>query len=133
MAKMDFRLAPDQDGIEIAGLLRAHLKKHGFGHIDVRVLSHQNPSRSPLDSTLGRAAETAASRWFSKKVTIYPYMSATGPMYAIAQGLAIPVCSPPGVGRPDSNLHAPNEHLWLKDYRDIIGYTVAYLREYGRL
>jgi acetylornithine deacetylase/succinyl-diaminopimelate desuccinylase-like protein len=133
MAKMDFRLAPDQDGIEIAGLLRAHLKKHGFGHIDVRVLSHQNPSRSPLDSTLGRAAETAASRWFSKPVTIYPYMSATGPMYAIAQGLAIPVCSPPGVGRPDSNLHAPNEHVWLKDYRDIIGYTVAYLREYGRL
>jgi acetylornithine deacetylase/succinyl-diaminopimelate desuccinylase-like protein len=60
-------------------------------------------------------------------------MSATGPMYAIAQGLAIPVCSPPGVGRPDSNLHAPNEHVWLKDYRDIIGYTVAYLREYGRL
>ena len=133
MAKLDFRLVPDQDGTEIAGLVRAHLKRHAFGHIEVRVLSHENPSRSPLDSTLGKAAEAAARQWFSKPMTIYPYMWATGPMFPIAQGLAIPICSPPGVGRPDSNLHAPNEHIWLKDYKDIIGYTVAYLREYGRV
>ena len=133
MAKVDFRLVPDQEGTEIAGLVRAHLKRHGFGHIEVRVLSHENPSRSPLDSALGKAAEAAAKRWFPKPMTIYPYMWATGPMFPIAQGLAIPICSPPGVGRPDSNLHAPNEHIWLKDYQDIIGYTVAYLREYGRV
>jgi hypothetical protein len=53
-------------------------------------------------------------------------------MFAIAQGLGIPICSPPGVGRPDSNLHAPNEHVHLTDFFDIIGYTVAYLQEYGR-
>jgi acetylornithine deacetylase/succinyl-diaminopimelate desuccinylase-like protein len=132
MAKIDFRLVPDQDGTEVAGLVRRHLKAQGFGDIEVKVLAHENPSRSPLDSTLGRAAEAAASRWFKDKVTIYPYMWATGPMFAIAQGLGIPICSPPGVGRPDSNLHAPNEHLHVADFFDIIGYTVAYLQEYGR-
>lgn len=132
IAKVDFRLVPDQDGAEIAGLVRTHLKKHGFGHIEMKVLSYENPSRSPLDSRLGRAAEASAAEWFDKPLTIYPYMWATGPMHPIAQGLGIPVCSPPGVGRPDSNLHAPNEHIWLKDFHDIIGYTVAYLREYGR-
>lgn len=132
LAKVDFRLVPDQDGSEIADLVRSHLNKRGFGHIEVRVLSHENPSRSPLDSTLGKAAEKAAADWFAKPVTIYPYMWATGPMYPIAQGLSIPICSPAGVGRPDSNVHAPNEHIWLEDYFEIIGYTVAYLREYGR-
>lgn len=132
LAKVDFRLVPDQDGIEIAGLIRSHLRRHGFGHIEVKVLSSENPSRSPLDSRLGRAAEAAAAGWFSRPVTIYPYMWATGPMHPIAQGLGIPICSPPGVGRPDSNLHAPNEHIWIQDYFEIIGYTVAYLREYGR-
>lgn len=132
MAKIDFRLVPDQDGTEIAGLVRRHLKEHGFGDIEVKVLSHENPSRSPLDSTLGRAAEAAAEGWFNDPVTIYPYMWATGPMFPIAQGLGIPICSPPGVGRPDSNLHAPNEHVHIADFFDIIGYTVAYLDEYGR-
>lgn len=132
MAKVDFRLVPDQDGTEIAGLVRKHLKDRGFGDIEVSVLSHENPSRSPLDSTLGRAAEAAAAEWFKDRVTIYPYMWATGPMFPIAQGLGIPICSPPGVGRPDSNLHAPNEHVHVADFYDIIGYTVAYLEEYGR-
>ncbi len=132
MAKVDFRLVPDQDGTEIAGLVRKHLKDKGFGDIEVSVMSHENPSRSPLDSTLGRAAEKAAEGWFEDPVTIYPYMWATGPMFPIAQGLGIPICSPPGVGRPDSNLHAPNEHVHIDDFYDIIGYTVAYLREYGQ-
>jgi acetylornithine deacetylase/succinyl-diaminopimelate desuccinylase-like protein len=132
MAKIDFRLVPDQDGTEIAGLVRKHLKDKGFGDIEVSVMSHENPSRSPLDSTLGRAAEKAAEGWFKDSVTIYPYMWATGPMFPIAQGLGIPICSPPGVGRPDSNLHAPNEHVHVDDFYNIIGYTVAYLKEYGR-
>ncbi len=132
MAKIDFRLVPDQDGTEIAGLVRRHLKEKGFGDIQAHVLSHENPSRSPLDSTLGRAAEATAAQWFKDPLTIYPYMWATGPMFPIAQGLGIPICSPPGVGRPDSNLHAPNEHIHIDDFYDIIGYTVAYLREYGQ-
>ncbi|MGQ0680533.1 MAG: M20/M25/M40 family metallo-hydrolase [Actinomycetota bacterium] len=132
IAKVDFRLVPDQDGEEIAGLVRQHLVDHGFGHVEAKVLSHENPSRSPLDSRLGRAAEAAATLWFDQPLTIYPYMWATGPMFPIAQGLGIPICSPPGVGRPDSNLHAPNEHIWICDFNQIIGYTVAYLREYGR-
>lgn len=131
LAKVDFRLVPDQDGTEVAGLVRRHLKEKGFGDIDAHVLSHENPSRSPLDSTLGRASEAAAAKWFDKPLTIYPYMWATGPMFPIAQGLGIPICSPPGVGRPDSNVHAPNEHIHLADYYEIIGYTIAYLQEYA--
>lgn len=133
LAKIDFRLVPDQDPSDIEKKLRRHLEDRGFGDIEVKFLSAQKPSRSPLDSTLGRAAQAAARDWFPLPVTVYPYMWATGPMHVIAQGLGIPICSPPGVGRPDSNLHAPNEQCRVDDYLEIIGYTVAYLREYGRV
>jgi acetylornithine deacetylase/succinyl-diaminopimelate desuccinylase-like protein len=133
LAKVDFRLAPDQKPGDIAKKLRRHLDDRGFKDIEMEVLSAQTPSRSPLDSALGRAAQMAARKWFPLPVSVYPFMLATGPMFPVNQALGIPVCSPPGVGRPDSNLHAPNEWCSIVDYLDIIGYTVCYLREYGRL
>ncbi|MGH2810845.1 MAG: peptidase M20, partial [Actinomycetota bacterium] len=90
-----------------------------------------NPSRSPVDSKLGMSVRNAAAEWFDEETTVFPLMWATGPMYPIAQGLGIPICSPPGVGRPDSNLHAPNENTRVSDYLGTIGFTIAYLKEYG--
>jgi acetylornithine deacetylase/succinyl-diaminopimelate desuccinylase-like protein len=132
MAKMDFRLVPDQDAQDIVAKLRRHLDRHGFESVAIQVLSAENPSRSPLDSTLGRAVERTAASWFPQPSTVHPLMWATGPMFPIAQGLGIPICSPPGVGRPDSRVHAPNENARISDYLDIVGFTTSYLREYGR-
>lgn len=132
MAKLDFRLVPDQSAEDIGKKLQRHLEDHGFNDVKLEVLSGENPSRSPVDTPLGRATEAVAKEWFKQPLTVYPLMYATGPMYPIAQGLGIPICSPPGVGRPDSNLHAPNENARIGDYLDIIGYTAAYLDEYAR-
>lgn len=132
MAKMDFRLVPDQEIRDIEQKLRSHLAKEGFDRIEVEVLSGENPSRSPVDSTLGAAVQDAAKEWFPKPASVYPWMVGTGPMYPVAQGLGIPISSPVGVGRPDSQLHAPNENARIDDYLDIVGYTVAYLDKYGR-
>jgi acetylornithine deacetylase/succinyl-diaminopimelate desuccinylase-like protein len=132
MAKLDFRLVPDQDAGDILKKLRRHLDRHGFHSVTIQVLSAQNPSRSPLDSRLGRAVEGAAAAWFIEPATVHPLMWATGPMSPIAQELGIPVCSPPGVGRPDSRVHAPNENARIEDYLEIVGFTTNYLLEYGR-
>ncbi|MGH2770313.1 MAG: M20/M25/M40 family metallo-hydrolase [Actinomycetota bacterium] len=131
-AKMDFRLVPDQDASDIAEKVRRHLLKHGFPDVEVEVISAENPSRSPTDSLLGLAIETQAAHWFQETPTVWPLMPATGPMHPIAQGLGIPICSPPGVSRPDSKIHAPNENLRIQDFLDIIGYTVSYLETYGQ-
>lgn len=132
MAKLDFRLVPDQDAADILQKLRRHLGAHGFQSVTVQKLSAQNPSRSPLDSRLGRAVEGAAAAWFAEPTTVHPLMWATGPMYPIANQLCIPICSPPGVGRPDSRVHAPNENARIEDYLAIVGFTTNYLLEYGR-
>lgn len=131
MAKLDFRLVPDQRAEDVTGKIRAHLDRNGFGEVEMVVISGENPSRSPLDSDLGRAIEESAAEWFPNPAAVWPLMYATGPMYPIAQGLGIPICSPAGVTRPDSKIHAPNENVRIEDYLDIVGYTVAYLDAYG--
>jgi succinyl-diaminopimelate desuccinylase len=112
--------------------LRRHLDRQGFESVAIQVVSAENPSRSPLDSTLGRAVEQTAASWFPQPATVHPLMWATGPMFPIAQGLGIPICSPPGVGRPDSRVHAPNENARIGDFLDIVGFTTSYLRAYGQ-
>lgn len=132
LAKMDFRLVPDQRAEDIAEKLRLHLSRNGFNQVEVEVLTAENPSRSPMDTRLARAVEGTAAEWFPQPLTTYPWMMATGPMFPIAQGLRIPICSPPGVGRPDSRVHAPNENARIDDFLDVIGFTVRYLESYAQ-
>ncbi|GAC1365774.1 MAG: M20/M25/M40 family metallo-hydrolase [Actinomycetota bacterium] len=133
MAKLDFRLVPDQDASDIARKLRRHLDDNGFAEVEMKLMGEENPSRSPTDSILGKAIESEAARWFPKPPGVWPLMPATGPMYPIARQLGIPICSPPGVTRPESAIHAPNEHIRISDFYDIIGYTVGYLAAYAAL
>lgn len=131
LAKMDFRLVPDQDAADIADKIRRHLDTHGFGAVELTVISRENPSRSPRGTVLGRAVEQTADTWFPKPPSIWPMMVATGPMSPIERRLGIPICSPPGVIRPDSMIHAPNENVRIGDFLDIVGFTVAYLEAYA--
>ena len=49
MAKMDFRLVPDQDPHDIMAKLRRHLDSHGFGDIEIRKFGGEHPARTPID------------------------------------------------------------------------------------
>ena len=133
MAKLDFRLVPEQDAADVARKLRRHLDDHGFKDIELEPLGEENPSRSPTDSVLGQAIESEAGAWWPLSPAVWPLMPATGPMYPIANMLGIPICSPPGVTRPDSAIHAPNEQIRVDDFYDVIGYTAGYLSAYGEL
>jgi len=131
LAKVDFRLVPDQDPADIVVKLRRHLAKHGFEKIEILGHSMEHPVRSPSDSVIGRAAISAAEKVYADKPAIAPLMIATGPMHPIAGTLGIPTVSPAGVCRPDSNIHAPNEHCLIEDFNRTIEYTVAWLEAFG--
>ncbi|MGH2811524.1 MAG: M20/M25/M40 family metallo-hydrolase, partial [Actinomycetota bacterium] len=131
MAKLDFRLVPDQTAADIAEKLKLHLSRNGFEQIEVLILGDENPSRSPVDSDLATAVLETTAEFFERPASVWPWSLGTGPMYPIAQGLGIPITHPAGVGRPDSNIHAPNESAPLQDFLDTIGYTTAYLARYG--
>ena len=133
MAKLDMRLVPDQDPNDIVAKLRKHLDSRGFADIEIIHFSMEHPVRSPSDSLIGRAAISATREVFSAPASVAPMMIGTGPMYPVARTLGMPVVSPAGVCRPESNIHAPNENVRVADFLDVVEYTVAWIRAFADL
>jgi acetylornithine deacetylase/succinyl-diaminopimelate desuccinylase-like protein len=112
LAKVDFRLVPDQDPDEIAGLLRKHLDGQGFEDVELRVLSAEKPARvDPDDAWVQLAARTAAEV-YGKPTVLTPMSGGSGPIWAFTHHLGVPVAMI-GISYPGSSVHAPNEHVRL--------------------
>src|SRR5256884_3442635 len=56
VAKLDLRLVPDMTAAEALAALKAHLAKKGFGDIDVNMTGGYDPTSTPADSAVIRAA-----------------------------------------------------------------------------
>ena len=56
VAKIDMRLVPDMTAAEALAALKAHLAKHGFADIDVHMSGGYDPTSTPADSQIIRAA-----------------------------------------------------------------------------
>jgi acetylornithine deacetylase/succinyl-diaminopimelate desuccinylase-like protein len=117
MAKVDFRLVPDQDPQKIYRLLRNHLKDHGFEDIDVKLLGPLWPAKTPIDNRLIAVVKEAMKAVHHKPPIIYPTMSGSGPMWLFTRELNIPTVSI-GVGDASSHPHSPNESINLTDYQE---------------
>lgn len=114
VAKVDFRLVPDQDPETVRDALRAHLDTHGFGDIEVVYLGGQKPARvDPQHPYVKLAAETAREV-YGKEPSIIPLVGGSGPIHPFAVGLRQPVVTC-GVGYPGTRAHAPNENLRVSD------------------
>ncbi|HVW90259.1 MAG TPA: M20/M25/M40 family metallo-hydrolase [Gaiellaceae bacterium] len=127
-AKVDFRLVPDQTPERALELLRAHLDRHGFGDVEIEVLSAVPPARSPMDSAIARAATAVAARMFGDPV-IYPWVTGSGPVHHFSGTLGIPTVMPPGATRLTSNIHGPNENAAVEDFLDVTRFTIGLLEE----
>jgi acetylornithine deacetylase/succinyl-diaminopimelate desuccinylase-like protein len=113
--KLDFRLVPNQTSKEIFAKLVKHLKKHGFGDLEVIQHGSTDPSRTPInDPFVGLVAKTA-EKVYGKKAVIYPTSAASGPMHLFRNFLGYPVVSA-GCSHPEANQHAPNENLEIDSF-----------------
>ena len=65
VAKIDMRLVPDMTAAEALAALKAHLAKHGFADIEVNMSGGYDPTSTPADSQMIRAASryTGAMAW----------------------------------------------------------------------
>jgi acetylornithine deacetylase/succinyl-diaminopimelate desuccinylase-like protein len=115
MVKMDFRLVPDQDPIEIFHKLRDHLDRHGFQDIEVKMLGGERPGVTPSDDPLvGLAAETAEEVYESPP-HISPLNGGSGPVAPFRDVLNVPIVTL-GAGYPEAGAHAPNENMRIEDF-----------------
>jgi len=115
VAKLDFRLVPNQKSGEIYRKLVRHLKKHGFG--DLRIIKHGStePTKTPIDNPFVKLVAETAEKIYGKKAVIYPISAGSGPMHLFRNLLGYPVVSA-GCSHPEANTHAPNENLKIDSF-----------------
>ena len=116
MAKMDFRLAPDQDPDDIFAKLRRRLDSHGFGDITVRRLSAERPARTPVTHPFVAVVRQAVRDAYDREPIIVPSMAGTGPLYPFVATLGVPTADI-GIGYPGTRIHAPDENIRIEDFR----------------
>ena len=117
MAKVDFRLVPDQDPEKVFNLLKAHLKKHGYSDIEVESMGPLWPAKTSFKERFVTVVKESMDAVYDKEAVVYPTMSGSGPMWLFTNVLNIPTVSI-GVGDAESRAHSPNESINLTDYEE---------------
>ncbi len=116
MAKMDFRLVPDQDPDDILARLRRHLDSRGFGDITLRKLSAERPARTPVSDAFVAVVRGAVRDAYEREPIIVPTAAGTGPLYPFVATLGLPTADI-GIGYPETRIHAPDENIRIEDFR----------------
>lgn len=126
--KMDFRLIPYIQPDEALRKLKAHLVKHGFGHIEVRGEARAEPPyKISVKESMAQAVIEAATKVYGE-VPIVNGVSAEG---TILKHVWIP-CVLTGFANPGANLHAPDENITVAAYLQGIKYAAAIMEAFGR-
>ena len=115
MAKLDFRLVPDQDPHDIHRKLRAHLDAGGFADVEIEVLGAERPGITDPDAPVVGLNAEIGTEVYGKPARVIPLTGGTTPMYLFTER-GVPVVAP-GVGWGAFNrAHSPNEFTRLKDF-----------------
>ncbi len=117
IAKLDFRLVPDQDPVKIVDALRAHLSNRGFADIEVVMLAGEGPGRTSLDDPFVEIVKQAARDAYEMEPTIHVSSAGTGPAAPFADVLRVPFATL-GCAYPGSRGHAPDENIRIPDFEN---------------
>jgi acetylornithine deacetylase/succinyl-diaminopimelate desuccinylase-like protein len=130
MAKLTFRLVPEQEGDEILKLAKAHLRKNLPKGVTMEITDgHSGPwYLTDPHSQLGEAAQRALRKAFNHDVAL------------IREGGSIPIVSQfrgilgietllVGLALPDCRAHSPNENFPIENFEGGIRLNKAILQE----
>ena len=133
MAKLTFRLVPDQEGDEILKLAREHLQKNLPKGVTMEITDgHSGPwYLTDPHSAIGEAAQRALRKAFDRDPAL------------IREGGSIPIVSQfreilgietllIGLALPDCRAHSPNENFPLENFEGGIRLNKAILQELAR-
>ena len=112
VAKLDCRLVPDMTAADSLAKLKAHLAKHGFGDIEVNMTGGYDPTSTPADSGVIRAAQAVYHRSGIDPI-MFPRLAGSWPGYVFTgDPLHLPA-GHFGLGH-GSGAHAPNEYYVIE-------------------
>ncbi|HET9619942.1 MAG TPA: M20/M25/M40 family metallo-hydrolase [Kofleriaceae bacterium] len=111
-AKLDLRLVPDMTALDTLGKLKAHLAKHGFGDIEVKMTGGYDPNTTSPDARLIKA-QTAVYNRSSIQPILWPRTGGSWPGYVFTNApLKLPA-GHFGFGH-GSRAHAPDEYFLIE-------------------
>ena len=110
VAKIDMRLVPDMTAAGTLALLKAHLRQHGFGDIEVNMTGGYDPTETSADSKLVKAMIATYSKSGIEPL-LWPRLAGSWPGATFtAPPLELPA-GQFGLGH-GGGAHAPNEY-WV--------------------
>ncbi|RII16085.1 hypothetical protein DSC45_15970 [Streptomyces sp. YIM 130001] len=127
-AKLDVRFPKGTDHLELLGLVRAHLDRRGFEHVELVNTRGYRAARTPrTDPMLTSAAEAAAE--YGVKNEVWPMYNGACPATHF-QALGDLPFSFAGLGEGERP-HAPNEFIRLDAVKRLMHFTVSYLHAWA--
>jgi acetylornithine deacetylase/succinyl-diaminopimelate desuccinylase-like protein len=132
-AKVDFRLVPDQDPLDIFATLRAHLDAQGCQDVTLIQLGAMWPAMAAADDPLVQLTVRTGDAVYGLPTRVWPIVGGSTPIYAFAAPLGNISVVNPGVGYWDNRTHAPDEHVRLVDFHNAARHIARILTGFGDL
>ena len=133
MAKMDFRLVPDQRPDDILAKVKAHLQAQGFDDVQVTKLGGGDPVVTPLEGSFVQKITQICQAFTEQEPKIVPLGGGTLPLLGAMKNnvgvLGISTSGNPGYY--GSGAHAPNEHIRVQDIPRAIEFNVFLFTQLG--
>ena len=133
MAKMDFRLVPNQRPDDILEKLKAHLKAQGFEDIQVKKLGSGDPVVTPIEDDFVQRMQQICRAFTEQEPEVTPLVGGTLPLLGAMKN-NVGVLGISTSGNPayyGSGAHAPNEHIRVSDIPRAIQFNVFMFTELG--
>jgi len=132
LAKLSFRLVPDQDPSQVDTLFRDHIVKvtPRTVHSVVRTSSGAKPVLMSVNHPANRAAMVAYYRGFGTWPVFLRSGGTIPEVNTFQETLSVPVVLM-GFASPDDRAHAPNEKFHLPNFFNGIATCIAFLQELG--
>ena len=116
VAKIDMRLVPDMKAAEALAALKAHLKKHGFGDIEVNMTGGYDPNSTPATAALVRA-QTAIYKTHGIDPIVLPRSAGSWPGYVFTDEPLHLAAGHFGFGH-GNGAHAPDEYYVIESQNE---------------
>lgn len=134
MAKMDFRLVPNQRPDDILAKLKAHLKAQGFEDVQVTQLGGAEPVVTPIEGEFVQKIQHICQTFTGNAPKIISLGGGTLPLLGAMKN-NVGVLGLSTSGNPTyygSGAHAPNEHIRVSDIPGAIEFNVHLFNELGK-
>jgi acetylornithine deacetylase/succinyl-diaminopimelate desuccinylase-like protein len=128
LAKLSFRLVPDQDPRKVARLFRAHIERIAPPTVrsSIRAFSAIEPALVDRNHPAVRAAALAYKKGFGAAPVFIRSGGSIPVVNTFQKILKIPAVLM-GFGLPDDHIHGPNENFHLPNFYNAIATSIWYL------